>query len=131
MEDDTILGLLGFLTDSACPTFQREQFDVRVCYIDSHTNKVDMPDTVSEDLPDRNIVMLVIHTVSDTTGLHFSSVVINPKSKLVHAFDTLSRWPGECLHSFASILVCLYVNNIYYGIMRGGGHTTVLHAPPG
>lgn len=94
--DDTIIELLDFLTQAACPTFQLEQYDVRVCYIDSHTKNVDVPDPDSKDLPDKILVMLVIHTVSETAGMHFSSMVINPRFKLIHAFDTLTHWPSEC-----------------------------------
>lgn len=104
VKDDTIIELMEFLGTSACPTFEQEQYDVRVCYIDSYTNGVDMPDPDSEDLPDKIIVMLVIHTLSETEGSHFSSIIINPRLKLVHAFDTLSRWPSECLSTCMLLL---------------------------
>ena len=94
--DDTILALLEFLASKAArrATWRSEAYDVRVCYLDARSGDVEIPDWESTGVPDCNVALLVVHTSSETAGLHFSSVVINPGLKLIHVFDSLSAWEG-------------------------------------
>jgi hypothetical protein len=54
-----------------------------------------IPDTEAITPPTLPHLVLVIHTINEKEGLHFSSMIINPKYQLVHVFDTLGGWTDD------------------------------------
>ena len=99
--DATIVELLSFLDLESTQqelTWNSEAYDLRTCYLDiSDGGRVCDPDTYSEGMPDKNLIILVIHISSETSGLHFSAIIVNASLKLIHVFDTLSAWSSEFL----------------------------------
>jgi hypothetical protein len=63
--------------------------------MNTFTKTVLVPDPEAIAPPTLPQLVLVIHTASEKEGLHFSSMIINPKHKLLHVFDTLGGWSDD------------------------------------
>lgn len=64
------------------------------CYLDSFDMSVDIPNYDLTAPPQCPQCILVVHTSATGSGHHFSSLIINPMHRLVHAFDSLGKWPN-------------------------------------
>ncbi len=63
-----------------------------VCYLDTYSGGVDIPDFDTCRPPASNALVVVVHTASDTNPQHFSCIPVDARHKLVHVFDTLGQW---------------------------------------
>lgn len=99
VRDETILEVLQFLETDAAQGLacHGESYDIRACYLNTSSGQVLFPDADTDELPQSNMLLLVVHLADadEETSTHFSLMIANKRLKLVHAFDTISKWSGE------------------------------------
>ena len=76
-------------------TYLSEEYDLRVCYLDAATGSVDIPDPDAIGAPCRNMLLLVTHTTPKAVGLHYNAIIVNARHRLVHVFDTTTKWTNK------------------------------------
>lgn len=93
----------------SCPTHPQ----LVTCYLNSRDMSVDIPNLELTAPPDQPQCILVVHTSAAGSGQHFSSLIINPVHRLVHAFDSLGgRWADQ---SVKAVVQGLYPNVDLFG----------------